>query len=108
MAGPSPIARRIRQLIDQHEDGNVTAAAKRLGCSQRGLAKIYAGQTQHPRADLLAAIVEAYEVDPGWLLTGKESRLWAEDRIRAEAAREARRLVARMAEEYGPKKIVKR
>ena len=86
----------------------MTAAAKRLGCSQRGLAKIYAGQTQHPRADLLAAIVESYEVDPGWLLTGKTSESWAKDRIRAEAGREARRLVARMAEEYGPRGILER
>lgn len=73
-----------------------------------GIRNARVSQTQHPRADLLGAIVESYEVDPRWLLTGKSSEAWAEDRIRAEAAREAKRLVARMAEEYGPKKILER
>ena len=78
MAEKTPIAIRIAQLIDQEESGNVAAAARRLGVSQRGLAKVYGGQTRHPRADLLQALVREYGTDPAWLLTGVAVGEWPE------------------------------
>jgi transcriptional regulator with XRE-family HTH domain len=78
LAEQTPVAARIAHLIDQREGGNVAAAARRLGVSQRGLAKVYAGETKHPRADLLEALVKEYEADPAWLLTGITSREWSE------------------------------
>ena len=70
LAEKTPIATRIAYLIDHHEGGNVAAAARRLGMSQRGLAKVYRGETKHPRAPLLQALVKEYGADPAWLLTG--------------------------------------
>jgi len=77
------ISERIRHLIDEEDGGNVSAAARRLGCPQRTLAKIYAGETSNPGSDLLQLIVERYPVDPAWLLTGVESREWAERETRS-------------------------
>ena len=71
------ISDRIRQLVDEQDGGNVSAAARRLDCPQRTLAKVYSGETKNPRADLLQAVVKFYLVDPGWLLTGVESGTWA-------------------------------
>jgi transcriptional regulator with XRE-family HTH domain len=78
LAEQTPIAARIAHLIDQREGGNVAAAARRLGVSQRGLAKVYAGETRHPRADLLQALVREYGADPAWLLTGIPAEEWPE------------------------------
>ena len=76
MAHHTSIAARITQLIDRKEGGNVAAAARRLGVSQRGLSKVYSGETRHPRADLLQALVREYGADPAWLLTGVPAGEW--------------------------------
>lgn len=69
------IVARIRTIIDRYEEGNVSAAARRLGVSQRGLAKCYKGGkggTRDPRVSLVAAIVRTYpRVDVRWLITGR-------------------------------------
>lgn len=65
-------ARRVRIIIDKYDEGNVTAAARRIGVSQRGLAKIYAGETTSPRLDLVQAVIVAYPAeDPLWIVLGK-------------------------------------
>jgi len=67
---PSPVAIRIRQIIDREEGGNVSSAARKLKLSQRGLQKIYVGETDHPGANILEALVNKYRLDAQWLLTG--------------------------------------
>ena len=94
------ISERIRHLIDTEDQGNVSAAARRLGCPQRTLAKVYSGETRNPGADLLQAIVERYPVDPAWLLTGVESREWTEreERIRQQAVKLLMRMLESLEE----------
>ena len=76
MVERTPIAARIAQLIDREESGNVAAAARQLGVSQRGLAKVCSGETRHPRVSLLQALVREYGADPAWLLTGIPAVDW--------------------------------
>lgn len=85
----SGVSQRIREILDRYDDGNVTAAARRLGVSPRGLAKVYNGQTVAPRVDLLLVIAREYPVDPTWLLTGHGSPEWAhsDERVKQEAER---------------------
>ena len=91
------ISNRIREVLDREESGNVAAAARKLGYSQRGLAKIYHGETQNPRADLLEAVVRVYEVDPEWLLTGKHPNgAISEAAVRREAVKLLRQLLDRL------------
>ena len=86
---PSEIGQRMRTVIERYEAGNVSAAARKLGQSPRGLSKVLSGETTYPRADLLQALVRAYPVDPAWLLTGTPSSEWtvAEEKVTAEAER---------------------
>lgn len=89
------VSERIKRIVDQEEGGNVSAAARRLGCSSSGLQKIYAGETTHPRSDLLVSLVREYGVDPEWLLLGEEA--CSTDRestlVRAEAVKLLRRIL---------------
>jgi transcriptional regulator with XRE-family HTH domain len=92
--GVNRIGARIAEVIDRREQGNVSAAARLLGVSQTGLAKIYRGETSDPRADLLVRICEAYSVDPSWLLLG-ESRAEVTQRV---AKADAQHLAVRILE----------
>lgn len=69
----SEYAKRIRQVIDREESGNVNAAAARSDIPQRTLHKIYTGNTQEPHVGLIAKISKTYRVDPTWLITGRHS-----------------------------------
>src|ERR687884_419459 len=82
---PGDIARRVRSLIEQHDNGDEVAAARRLGVSRDTLAELLASSFAHPNLDTLGAITDAYEVDAIWLLTGEHdlltSQLSAEARL---------------------------
>jgi transcriptional regulator with XRE-family HTH domain len=88
MAGfsPSDIACRVRALIEQHDNGNEAAAARRLGVSSGALAKLLAGASEHLNLDTLGAVVDTYDVDATWLLVGERhlaaAALSGEDRLR--------------------------
>ena len=71
------IAERIRFLIARNDDGDVTAAARRL---ERPIADVYLPERliasgDNPAAlDFLADVVRTYETDACWLITGTSSR----------------------------------
>lgn len=76
--GARAIAARIRSLIAHHDDGDVCAAARRLGVPVRRLVQLDATLTPDPddpdaRAALdalLSAVVLRYDSSAAWLLTG--------------------------------------
>ena len=71
------IAERIRTLIARNDDGDVTAAARRL---DRPIADVYSPERVLSSGDELAAveylahIVRSYEADAVWLITGGTPR----------------------------------
>jgi len=84
------IAARIRTVIARQDDGDVTAAARRL---ELPIADVYfpervISSSDEPAAiDFLATIVRTYEADVCWLITGASARsahkrpLSSEDRV---------------------------
>jgi hypothetical protein len=71
------IAKRIRRLIARQDDGDVTAAARRL---DRPIADVYfperliASSDEPAAVDFLATVVRTYEADAVWLITGASAR----------------------------------
>jgi hypothetical protein len=71
------IADRIRTLIARQDDGDITAAARRL---DRSIADIYYPERlissgDEPAAvEFLANVVRSYEADVFWLITGTTTR----------------------------------
>jgi hypothetical protein len=67
------IAERIRTLIARQDDGDVTAAARRV---DRPIADMYfperviASADQPAAVEFLATVVRSYEADAVWLITG--------------------------------------
>ena len=70
------IAGRIRTLIARQDEGDITAAARRL---ERPIADVYTlerviSSGDEPAAiEFLATVVRTYEADVCWLITGKSS-----------------------------------
>lgn len=71
------IAERIRTLIARQDDGDITAAARRL---ERPIADVYLPERvissgDDPAAiDFLATVARTYDADVVWLITGATSR----------------------------------
>ena len=71
------IATRIRRLIARQDDGDVTAAARRL---DRPIAdvcfpeRVIASSDEPAALDFLATVVHTYEADAVWLITGTSAR----------------------------------
>jgi len=71
------IAKRIRRLIARQDDGDVTAAARRL---DRPIADVYfperliASSDEPAALEFLATVVRTYEADAVWLITGTNAR----------------------------------
>ena len=71
------IAGRIRRLIARQDDGDITAAARRL---DRPIADVYfperliASSDEPAALDFLATVVRTYEADAVWLITGTTAR----------------------------------
>jgi transcriptional regulator with XRE-family HTH domain len=61
--------RGLRRLIDEHDDGNMSKAARRIGISPPSLFVILTGQST-PRATTLARMARAYGVTQDWLYSG--------------------------------------
>jgi len=100
--GINRIDARIAEVIDRREQGNVSAAARRLGVSQTGLAKIYRGETSDPRVDLLVRMCEVYSVDPSWLLLGESKAEVAQRVVTADAQHLAGRILEAVAAVIDP------
>ena len=72
------IATRIRRLIARKDDGDITAAARRL---ERPISDVYyperiIASADGPAAlDFLATVVRSYEADAVWLITGNTARI---------------------------------
>jgi hypothetical protein len=74
---------RVRIVVDAHFDGNVAKAARVLGMSQRGLAKLYRGDVRNPQLQSMLALVRglmSYE-DPLWILTGRTAQPTYQPRV---------------------------
>ena len=71
------IAERIRTLIARQDDGDITAAARRL---ERPIADVYsperviASSNEPAAVAFLATVVRTYETDACWLITGEAAR----------------------------------
>ena len=71
------IAERIRTLIARQDDGDITAAARRL---ERPIADVYlperiiASADEPAAIEFLATVVRTYEADVCWLITGTHAR----------------------------------
>src|ERR1051326_8674955 len=81
---PEELAARVRELVDRHDGGDVTRAARRLGAREADLRAILGAETAKPSLAALSAIVRGYDVDTWWLLSGESlagSSLPAERRV---------------------------
>ena len=98
----SDIARRVRSLIDQYDSGDEAAAARRFGVPRDALAVLLAGSSEHLDLDTLGAIIDAYEVDAIWLLTGERDLATAQLSVEArlEIAEILSELSARVLSQY--------
>lgn len=64
--------RRIAALIDEHFDGNCTAAAKAIGCSYDPLWRVYRNHLERgPNAELVIAVARYFGVTTDSILTGQ-------------------------------------
>jgi hypothetical protein len=64
------IAARIRGLLSGQDDCDPGACARRLRIDEVGLRMSIDDLAPNPTIEVIAAIVNAYGVDPTWLLTG--------------------------------------
>ena len=70
------IAERIRRLVAQYDEGDITVAARRLS---RPIADVYlperliASRDGSSAVEFLADVVRMYETDAVWLITGATS-----------------------------------
>jgi hypothetical protein len=65
------LAARVRELIDRFDEGDVAAAARRIGARELDLRAILAAESSHPSLAALSAIVRGYDVDTWWLICGE-------------------------------------
>ena len=67
------LAARIRSLVGPTDRNSLRRLACDLGVHDSELREILEYHTPYPSTSVLAAIVAAYGVDYGWLLTGEYS-----------------------------------
>ena len=83
-----PGVRRIRRLIARHDDGDVTAAARRLS---RPIADVYQPERviacgdSAAAVEFLADVVRTYDADVVWLITGANPRTASPSGVSTEA-----------------------
>jgi hypothetical protein len=68
---PEELAARVRELIDDRDNGDVAQAARRIGTRECDLRAIVRGDSSHPSLAALSAIVRGYDVDTWWLISGE-------------------------------------
>lgn len=65
---------RLQILVNERCRGNKAAFCRSLGLADNALGNIIGGNRQsRPSIDLLVNVIETHNVDPLWLLTGKET-----------------------------------
>jgi len=67
------LAARVKSLVGPVDPAMIQRVAWDLGVQAGDLREIVEYQTPYPSVVVLAAIVDAYGVDAGWLLTGQYS-----------------------------------
>ena len=67
------LASRVRSLVGPVDRAGLRVVAADLGVSEGDLREVLEYQTPYPAVSVLAALVAAYGVDAGWLLTGQYS-----------------------------------
>jgi len=65
------ISERLRALVGQRAEADISAAARDLSVDEVALGAALDARSPRPTADVLAAIVRTFGVDPTWLLTGE-------------------------------------
>ena len=65
------LASRVRSLLGVTDRLALRRAAEELGVAEGDLREIVTYETVYPAVSALAAIVDFYGVDAGWLLTGE-------------------------------------
>ena len=65
------IAERVRRLMSGQDLRDLVVTACRLGVKEPDLRRMIEGRSAHAPLDILAALVNAYGVDPRWLLYGE-------------------------------------
>ena len=71
------IAKRIRRLIARQDDGDITAAARRLNWPIADVyfpERVISSDHETDAVDFLATVVRTYEADAVWLITGTNAR----------------------------------
>jgi hypothetical protein len=68
---PEELATRVRSLIERHDGGDVTRAARRIGARETDLRAIIGAESSQPSIAALSAIVRGYDVDTWWLISGE-------------------------------------
>ena len=71
------IADRIRILIARHDDGDITAAARRLARPIPDvyfLERVISSRNEPDGIEFLATVVRTYEADVCWLITGTTTK----------------------------------
>ena len=64
------LAARVRSLVGPADRATTRHAAADLGVAEGDLREIVVYETPYPSVAVLAAVVAAFGVDAGWLLTG--------------------------------------
>ncbi len=62
---------RAKFLVNRSHEGSVNAAARDIGVPQSTLTRVVDGRVKNPRANTLERIADYYQVDVGWLISGK-------------------------------------
>lgn len=81
---PEELATRVRSLIERHDGGDITRAARRIGARETDLRSIVEAESGEPSIATLSAIVRGYDVDTWWLISGESeaaSQLPTERRV---------------------------
>jgi hypothetical protein len=94
------LAARIRSLVGPTDRDSLRRLAGDLGVHDGELREILDYHTPYPSASVLAAIVAAYGVDAGWLLTGEYSP--STHRAQEETEEPPRSRVARVLDDLRP------
>ena len=68
---PEELAARVRSLIERHDGGDITRAARRIGARETDLRAIVDAESSEPSVATLSAIVRGYDVDTWWLISGE-------------------------------------
>jgi hypothetical protein len=94
------LAARIRSLVGPTDRDSLRRLAYDLGVHDSELREIFDYHTPYPSPSVLAAIVAAYGVDAGWLLTGEYSP--STHRAEEEAEEPAKSRVTRFLDDRRP------